>query len=118
MCGLGRSPDNSLMVACGDEVVVEDAHNVVVVDDATVDDDVAAADGVAAVDGVVVAVGVVAIIDVWVQKCWMRACTNSYSHLVSAVVTLRGKKPSWWYRQTTHGPHSTMGRLVCCEPWC
>ena len=48
MCGLERSPDNSLMVVCGDEVVVATAHNV------------AATDDVAAVDGVVVAVGAAA----------------------------------------------------------
>ena len=46
MCGLGRSPDNSLMVACGDEVVVEAVHNAVATDD------------VAAVVGVAVAVDV------------------------------------------------------------
>ena len=100
------------MVACGDEVVVVARHNAVAAND------VAAANRVAAVDGVVVVVGAAAVVDVWVQQCWMRACKNPQSHLVSAVVTLRGKKPSWWYRQTTQGPHSTMGRLVCFQPWC
>ena len=54
MCGLGRSPDNSLMVACGDEVVVAIVHNA------------AAANDVAVADGVVVIVGVAAMVDVWV----------------------------------------------------
>ena len=45
--GLGMSLDNSLMVACGDEVVVAVAHNVV------------------AVDVVVVAVGAAAVVYVW-----------------------------------------------------
>ena len=105
MYGLERSPDNSLMVVCGDEVVVAAAHNV------------AATDDVAAAGGVVVVVGVAAAIVVWVQQCWMRACTNPQYHLVSTMVTLRGKKPSWWYRKTTLGPHSTTGRIVCCQPW-
>ena len=92
MCGLGRSLYNSLMVACGDEVVVVAAHNVAAIDD------VATADGFAAGDGVVVAVGATAVIDVRVQQCWMRACKNPQSHLVSAMVTLRGKKSLWWYQ--------------------
>ena len=66
------SPDNSLLVACGDAVVVMTVRN------ATAAGDVAAVIGV--------------------------------------VVTLSGKEPSWWDRQTTQGPHSTMGRLVCCQP--
>ena len=70
MYGLARSPDNSLMVVCGDEVVVMAAHN------AATMDDVAATVDVAAADGVVVAVGVVATVVVWVQQCWMRACKN------------------------------------------
>ena len=57
MCGLGRIPDNSLMVACGDEVVVAATCNAAVADD------------VVATDGVVVAVGVVATVVVWVQWC-------------------------------------------------
>ena len=71
------------MVVCGDEVVVAAAHNV------------AATDDVAAAGGVVVGVGVAAAIVVWVQQCWKRACINPQSHLVSMVVTLRGKNPSW-----------------------
>ena len=54
LCGLGKSPDNSLMVACGDEVVVAAVHNSTAVDNAVAIDDVATADGVAAADGVVV----------------------------------------------------------------
>ena len=112
MCGLGRSPDNSLMVVCGDEVVVVAMHNYMATDD------VAVAVDVATTDGVMVVVGAMTAVVVWVQWCWMRACTNPQSRLESAVVTLRGKKPSWWYQQTTQGPHSTMGRLVFCQPWC
>ena len=52
MCGLGRSPNKSLMVACGDGVVVVTTHNVVA------EDDVAAMDDVAAIVGVVTAVHV------------------------------------------------------------
>ena len=112
MCGLGRRPDNSLLVVCGDEVVVVTVHNAVTVDDvATIVD-------VAVVDVIVVAVGAAVAVVVWVQRCWMRSCTSPQFHLVSMVVTLRGKKPSWWYHKTTQGPHSTMGRLVCCQPWC
>ena len=100
------------MVVCGDEVVVVATRNAIDADDvvATVD--------VVAIDGVAVGVGDTAAVFVCVQQCWMRACTNPQSHLVSVVVTLRGKKSSWWYRQTTQVPHSTMGRLVCCQPWC
>ena len=100
------------MVTCGDGVVVAAAHNAVAADEATT------TDGVATMDGVLVAAGAVVVVDVWVQQCWMRACTNPKSHLVSAVVKLRGKNSSWWYQQTTQGSHSTMGRLVCCQPWC
>ena len=60
MCGLERSPDNSLMVVCGDEVVVTAAHNVVTADD------VAAVVNVMAIGSVVVAVGVEAAVVVWV----------------------------------------------------
>ena len=63
MCELGRSPNNSLMVACGDEVVVASTHNVAAVADAT------ASDGVAVADGVAVVVGAVATVVVWVQQC-------------------------------------------------
>ena len=63
--GLERSPDKSLMVVCGDEVVV-----------AVVNDFVAFVD-VAATDDVVVVVGAMAMVVVWVQRCWMRACTSS-----------------------------------------
>ena len=48
------------MVVCGDGVVVTPTHNAVAMDD------------VAATDSVVVAATVV----VWVQRCWMRACTS------------------------------------------
>ena len=60
LCGLERSLYNSLMVACGDEVVVVATHNFAAVNDA------AAADGVAAVDGVAVVVGATTAVDVWV----------------------------------------------------
>ena len=104
------SPANSLLVACGDVVVVAAACN------AADPGDVAPVVGVAAVDDVVVGVGVAAAVVVWVQRCWMRPCTSPQSHFVSVAVTLRGKEPSWWDRQTTQGPHSTMGRMVCCQP--
>ena len=55
MCGLGRIPDKSLMVTCGDEVVVYNAAAA---------NDVATIDGVGVADGVVVAVGAVAVVDV------------------------------------------------------
>ena len=100
------------MVVCGGEVFIVAAHNFVAADDVVVVVDVAA------VDSVVVVVGTVAVVVVWVQRCWMRACTSPQSCLVSVVVTLRGKEPSWWYWQTTQGPHSIIGRLVCCQPWC
>ena len=70
MCGLGRSPDNSLMVACGDGVVVAAACNAAAVGD------VVAAAGVVATDDVVVVVGAAATVFVWVQGCWMRPCTS------------------------------------------
>ena len=89
------SLDNSLLIACGDAVVVA-----------------------ASVEGVGVGVGVAAALVVWVQQRWMRPCTSLQSHFVSVVVTLRGKEPSWWDQQTIEGPHSTMGRSVCCQPWC
>ena len=92
MCGLGRSPDKSLMVSCGDEVVVVATLNAATADDTAAMDDAATVDGVASADGVVVAVGAATTVDVWVQQCWMRACTNPQSHLVSTMVTLRGKK--------------------------
>ena len=104
--------DNSLTVACGDVVVAAATRSVAVAGD------VAAAVGVADADDVVVVVGATTVVVVWVQRCWMKACTNPQSHLVSVVVTLRGKKPSWWYWKTTQGPHSTMGRLVGFQPWC
>ena len=44
MCELGRSPNNSPMVLCGDGVVVAAAHNATAMDV----DDVAAADDVVA----------------------------------------------------------------------
>ena len=86
--GLKRSLDNSLMVVCGDEVVVVAAHNAVAADDVATVVDVATA------NDVVAAVGAVAVVVVWVQQCWIRVCTSPETHLVSAVVTLTGKKPS------------------------
>ena len=83
------SLDNSLLVACGDVVVVAATRNTT------------AANDVAAVDGVGVGVGDAATLVVWVQRCWMRQCTSPQSHFVSVVVTLRGNEPSWWYQQTT-----------------
>ena len=59
-------PDNSLIVACGDAVVVAAARNAATVGD------VAAIVGVAVADGVVVGVGVVVVVVVWVQRCLTR----------------------------------------------
>ena len=98
------SPDNSLLVACGDAVVVVAMQNAAIVDD------------VAVANSIGVGVGAAAALVVWVQQRWMRPCTSLQSHFVSVVVTLMGKEPSWWYRQTTQGPHSTMEWLVCCQP--
>ena len=97
MCGLERSPDNSLMVACGDWVVVAAVHNAVAANDAAAVDDAVVTDDATAADGVVVAVGATTAVVFWVLRCWMRACTSMQSHLVSMVETLRGKKLSWWY---------------------
>ena len=55
--GLERSPDKSLLVVCGDAVVVTATCNA------------AATDDVVAADGVVVAVGATTAVDVWVQQC-------------------------------------------------
>ena len=60
MCELGRSPDKSLLVVCGDEVVVVAVHS------SMATDDVAAAIDVAIVNGVVVAIGAVDAVVVWV----------------------------------------------------
>ena len=106
------SPHNSQQVACGGEVMVAAGRNAVAAGDVVV------FVGVAAADDVVVVVGATDVVVVWVQWCWMRACTSPQSRLVFVVMTLRGKEPSWWYWKTTQGPHSTMGRLVCCQPWC
>ena len=58
MYGLRKSPNNSLMVACGNEVVVVAAHNVVAADNATTTGDIAAMDGVVIMVGVADAMGV------------------------------------------------------------
>ena len=60
MYGLERSPDNSLMVVCGDEVVV------VAVCNAVATDDFAAVVDVTAMEGVAVVVGAAAGVVVWV----------------------------------------------------
>ena len=61
--GLAMSPDNSLLVACGDAVVVATVRNAMAADDVATSIDVMAA------DGVVVAVGVATVVVVWVQQC-------------------------------------------------
>ena len=106
------SLDKSLLVACGDAVVVVDVKN------ATATNDVTAVVGVVTANGVVVGVRTAVALVVWMQWCWMRPWTSPKSHFVSMTLKLRGNEPSWWYRQTTQGPHSTMGRVVCCQPWC
>ena len=60
------SPDNSLLFACGGEVVVAAAHN------ATATGDVVATIGITATDTVVVVFGVAVAVAVWVQWCLMR----------------------------------------------
>ena len=92
MYGLEISPDNSLLVTCGDVVVFVASHN------ATVVGDVVATIGVAAMDNVVVVVGAVAAVVVWVQRCLMRPCTSPQFAFVLVVVTPMGKEPSWWDR--------------------
>ena len=77
------SPDNSLLVACGDAVVVAAACNSTVAGD------------VAAVDNAVVVVGAMAALVSWVQQCWMRPCTSPQPHFLLVAVTRRGKEPSW-----------------------
>ena len=90
MYGLEMSPDNSLLVACGGEVVVA------AVCSAVATNDVAACVGVAAVDGVVVVVGATDVIVVWAQRCLTRPCTSPQFYFVLVVVTLTGKEPTWW----------------------
>ena len=60
LCGLERILDKSLMVVCGDEVMVVAMHNAATVDD------VAAVVDVVAADGVVVVVGAATVVVVWV----------------------------------------------------
>ena len=83
-------PDNSLLIACGDVVVVAATCNVATMGD------VAAAVGVVAVDDVVVVVGAAAMVVVWVQRCLMRPCKSPQFYFVSVVVTPMGNEPSWW----------------------
>ena len=64
LCGLERSPYNSLLVVCGGAVVVAAMRNAMDADD------------VAVANGVVVVVGAAVAVVVWVQRCWMRACTS------------------------------------------
>ena len=64
------NPDNFLLVACGDAVVVAAARNV------STASDVVAVVGVAIVDDVVVVLRATVAIVVWVKQCWMRPCTS------------------------------------------
>ena len=84
------SPNNRLMVACGDTIVVVDAHNTAAASD------VVATVGVVATDDVVVVVGAAAVVVVWVQWCLMRPCTSLQFAFVLVVVTLKGEELSWW----------------------
>ena len=72
------NPNNSLMVACGDGVVVVAMRNA------------ATAGYVAAADDVVVVVGAADGVAVWVQRCWMRPCISLQFYFLSMVVTLTG----------------------------
>ena len=92
MRGLTPTPDNSLLIGCGDAVVVTAARNAAAVGD------VAAAIGVVDADDVVVVVGAAAAVAVWVQRCLMRPCTSPQFAFVSVVVTPMGKELSWWDR--------------------
>ena len=56
LCVLGRIPNNSLMVVCGDEVMVAAVHNVVAMDDVAAIVDVVAAVGVVVVVGAATAI--------------------------------------------------------------
>ena len=76
----------------------------------------AAVGDVASMDYVVFVVGDADAVAVWVQWCLMRPCTSPQFAFVAVVVTLMGKEPSWWYRQTTQGPHSMVVKLVCFQP--
>ena len=60
------SPDNSLLVACGDAVVVAAMCNATAMGDV----------GVAAMDNVVVVVEAAVLVAIWVQQCLMRPCTS------------------------------------------
>ena len=86
MYGPEISSHNSQLVACGGEVVVATAGDVV------------AAIGVAAVDDVVVVVGAAAVVFVWMQRFLMRPCTSPQFAFVLVVVTPMRKDPSWWDR--------------------
>ena len=86
------SPDNSLLVACGDVVVVVTTRN------AATAGDVVAVVGVAAADDVVVVVRAVVAVAVWVQRCLMRPCTSPQFDFLLVVVTPMGMEPSWWDR--------------------
>ena len=57
------SPEKSLLVACGGEVVVVATRNVVAASD------VADAIGIMAADDVVVVVGASVVVAIWVQWC-------------------------------------------------
>ena len=83
---MGMNPNNSLMVACGDAVVVADTCSAAAVSD------------VAVVGDVVVVVGAATAVSVWVQRCLMRPCRSLQFHFVSVVVTLTGKELSWRYQ--------------------
>ena len=85
-------PNNSLIVACGDVVVVAAMRN------ATVASDVVVAVGVATADYVVVVVGAMAVVVVWVQWCLMRPCISPQFAFVLEVLTSIGKELSWWDR--------------------
>ena len=62
--GLGMSPHNSQLVACGDVVVIAAVHN------AAVASGVADIVGGVTVDDVVVVVGDATAVVVWVRRCW------------------------------------------------
>ena len=77
------NPNSSLVievevVAAGEVAAV---NGVVATDGAADTNGVAAIDGAAPVDEVTTADEVAAMVGVWEQRCWMRECTNTKSHL-------------------------------------
>ena len=78
---MGQSPCNSLVTTF--EIASADGNVDIY--------GAAAADGDVVTDGAAAAVQAATAVGVWVQQCYMRACTNPQFHVVLMVVTLREK---------------------------